>query len=214
MEKQQSKGNAFRTIFLISLALFLVLNLYSYGVSWATPTPITVMLSYAFPAILGILVISLIGWIMLSGSLIRKIFILILFLILGAVLTLTFITGPAKLMGKSMEPTYLNGQQLMINKIAYRFLPPERGDVIDYKFQETDFIGRIVGLPGEEVVVNNGSVLINGDQIDEPYAHWENYDLTASKTFRLKGDEYLILNDNRNSLMNVIKLPDFVGKIY
>jgi signal peptidase I len=76
----------------------------------------------------------------------------------------------------SMLPTLQIGDYLLVNKLVYRFRPIQRGDVIVFKFprdESQDFIKRVVGLPGETVEIRGRHVLINGRELTEPYAMYQ-----------------------------------------
>ena len=82
-------------------------------------------------------------------------------LVISVVLYL-FIMTPHEVVGRSMDPTYKNGEMLMANKILYKMKKPERGDVIIFKDSETqDFIKLIIGLPRETVMLKDGKLYIN-----------------------------------------------------
>ena len=102
--------------------------------------------------------------------------------------------------GVSMEPNLHDGQYLIINKLVYYLHPPERGDVVVFHYPKNprrDFIKRIIGLPGEKVEVRGERILINGEELEEPYTlHTGKY---AWGPQRLGEDEYFVLGDNRNS---------------
>lgn len=103
--------------------------------------------------------------------------------------------------GASMFPNFTDGQVLVINKIAYRYQIPARGDVVAmYWPGETQkrFIKRIVGLPGETVVVENGRVYINSKILPEEYL--DNSVITTNDQTRvLQSDEYIVMGDNRSA---------------
>lgn len=85
-----------------------------------------------------------------------------------AVLLYLFIMTPHEVVGNSMHPTYKNGEYLMANKITYKFGQPQRGDVVIFKYSDTqDFIKRVIGVPGDEVMIKDGSYYINGEKLDE-----------------------------------------------
>src|ERR1700756_611777 len=74
--------------------------------------------------------------------------------------------------GLSMYATLDDNDYLIANKIDYRLHPPERGDIVILRpptNNSTDFIKRIIGLPGERVLIRSGFVYINGHKLDEPY---------------------------------------------
>ena len=122
----------------------------------------------------------------------------------------------------SMEPTILDGQYVLVNRLAYlpvflresaverQVLPavgrvgilgaPERGDIVifyDPRFSDMHLVKRVVGLPGETVEVRGGRVLINGQAIDEPYLKRAINYRFASR--RLGTEEVFLLGDNRDN---------------
>jgi signal peptidase I len=99
----------------------------------------------------------------------------------------TFVVQAFKIPTGSMEPNLLVGDHLLVNKFVFAptafdteqvLLPMRdirRGDVVVFKFPEEperDFIKRVIGLPGDTIEVRNRQVLINGERIQEPYAHY------------------------------------------
>ena len=122
---------------------------------------------------------------------------LTLFLINTYVGQRTYISGP------SMQPTLHDGDNLIVDKISYRFTDPKRYDIIvfPYRYQDDIFyIKRIIGLPGETVQIINGYVYINGElREDEVYGAEVMEDAgIASEPITLGEDEYFVLGDNRN----------------
>jgi len=107
-----------------------------------------------------------------------------------------FVGGPIQVFGKNMEPTYQNNKVYYLDKLTYRLVSPKRGDVVEYHPDEyhTDIV-RIIGLPGETVIINNGSLTVNGRLLSEPYAYWD--DTSISQTYILDADSYLGLMDHR-----------------
>jgi len=74
--------------------------------------------------------------------------------------------------GFSMNPTLQNGEYILVNRLAYKTGHPERGDIIVFSFpadEGQDLIKRVIGLPGETVKIGDGSVTINGQELQEPY---------------------------------------------
>jgi len=117
----------------------------------------------------------------------------VLFLILNAT------TARFQVRGSSMEPTLHNGQYLVISKVAFWLHPPERGDVIVFlppNNPADDYIKRIVGLPGEQVEIRDGTIWVDGVSIEETYiANSTPY----SGAWILGGNEYFVLGDNRGN---------------
>jgi signal peptidase I len=98
-----------------------------------------------------------------------------------------------------MEPDFYEGDRLLVNKLAYKFGDPQRGDVIilhppfDTKLV---FIKRVIGLPGDTVQVKDGAIYINGIKLDEPYLKEPITYTMPSRT--IPENEYFVLGDNRN----------------
>ncbi len=113
------------------------------------------------------------------------------------------VTARIRVEGDSMEPSLHDGQFVVVNRLAYD-LPlfqskPQRGDIIVFRFPlnpERRFIKRVIGLPGDDVRVQDGSVYINGVQLYEPYLSVQPA-YTTSWTVGL--DELIVLGDNRNN---------------
>ena len=104
--------------------------------------------------------------------------------------------------GSSMENTLSDGDNLIVDKITYRFSDPKRYDIIVFPYQYEDntyFIKRIIGLPGETVQIVDGTIYINGEVLDESYGRevMKNSGMAADP-ITLGEDEYFVLGDNRN----------------
>ena len=99
----------------------------------------------------------------------------IIYIVIVVILSLgiiTFVGQRTKVSGHSMETTLSDGDNLIVDKISYRFRDPERFEIIVFPFQyeeHTYYIKRIIGLPGETVQVIDGYVYINGEMLDENY---------------------------------------------
>jgi signal peptidase I len=122
--------------------------------------------------------------------------------------------------GTSMRPNLHNGQYLIVNKLVYYLHPPERGDVVVFHYpnnRNRDFIKRVIGLPGEKVEIRGEHVLIDGEELDEPYAlHESSY---AWGPQRMGEGEYFVLGDNRNSSSDShnwgpLQRDDIIGKAW
>lgn len=124
----------------------------------------------------------------------------------------TFLVQPFLVSGTSMYPTFQNGDYVLTDELTYRIRPPERGEVIvfhDVTDPSTYLIKRIIGLPGERVVIQNGTVTIynkqnpNGFVLDETYLSpgtvtTGNIDITlSSSTYFMMGDNRAVSYDSR-----------------
>jgi len=148
--------------------------------------------------------------------------------------------------GASMEPTLQTGQYLLINKASYFhvegtpvddvvptthqgstdyvFGGPQRGDVVVFRAPtqpDKDFIKRVIGLPGDTILIKNGQVMVNGQVLDEPYIHFP-----ATYTYPFDGQprqvpdgNYFVLGDNRPNSSDshlgwFVPVENLVGKAW
>ena len=118
-----------------------------------------------------------------------------------------FLFQPFVVTGDSMEPNYQNGNYLIVDEISYRFRSPERGEVVVLRFPNDPsqfFIKRIVGLPNERILVENGRVKVfnalepEGFFLEESYLS-SNHITYGTLNRTLWADEYFVLGDNRLS---------------
>ena len=87
-------------------------------------------------------------------------------------LSFFIIIKPVVISGSAMTPSYKNGERYLANKLTYITSVPKRGDVVVYRFPQNQrflFIGRIIGLPGERLTIQDGKVTINGNLLTEDY---------------------------------------------
>ena len=106
--------------------------------------------------------------------------------------------------GNSMEPALWNGQEILINRIGYKLSTPKRGDVIVFLPNGNEnahyYVKRVIGLPGEKVLIENGNVYIDGQLLEEDDTYDKISDAGIAQTeLELGNDEYFVLGDNRNS---------------
>ena len=108
--------------------------------------------------------------------------------------------------GLSMFATLDNNDYLIANKIDYRLHAPQRGDIVILRpptNNSTDFIKRIVALPGERLLIRDGEVFINGHHLEEPYLPeaWtqdNNWPANGSDGEVIPPNDYFVMGDNRN----------------
>ncbi len=116
-----------------------------------------------------------------------------------------FVAKPFIVSGESMYPSFDTFHYLIIDQLTYRFAEPQRGDVIVFRYpQDTTrfFIKRIIGLPGETVILDNYDTIIENDEypdgftLPEPYV-LSDHQLSSHMRVTLESDEYFVMGDNR-----------------
>lgn len=155
----------------------------------------------------------------------------VLYIVIVLILTylvIHYIGQRTEVSGESMENTLDDGDNLIVDKITYRFHDPERFDIIVFPFrlqENTYYIKRIIGMPGETVRIDeNGIIYINGEELIESYGREvirpEKLGVAANEIV-LGDDEYFVMGDNRNhssdsrdpSVGN-IKREDIIGRAW
>ena len=115
-----------------------------------------------------------------------------------------FVGQHIEVKGSSMENTLSNKDHLILEKITYRFKEPKRFEIVVFrpydKEEETYYIKRVIGLPGEKIQIKDGEVYINDEAIEDIYGS----DIIAnpgiaSSEIQLDEDEYFLIGDNRNN---------------
>ncbi len=144
--------------------------------------------------------------------------------VIACFLIINFVGCRSLVDGTSMEPTLHDGDNLWVDKLSYNIGDPERFDVIVFNYDEdTTYIKRIIGLPGETVRIDqNGNIFINEMLLKEEYGKERILPSNigrASQTILLGEDEYFVLGDNRNnsqdsriSSVGNVNREDIVGK--
>jgi len=108
--------------------------------------------------------------------------------------------------GRSMQPTFEDGQRLIVSRLHLLVSPPDRGDVVVFnsvnpREPEVMLIKRVIGLPGDTIEFREQVLYINGVQIDEDYIRAE--DCSSSRCpdelWILGNDQYFVMGDNRNN---------------
>ncbi len=108
------------------------------------------------------------------------------------------LVGRYRIDGSSMNPTLSDGQYLLVSNFSYYLNDPEQGEIIVFHHPTSDLnlIKRVIGLPGDHVVIENGTVTVNGEALTEPY-------ISAPPQYRgqwtVPEGQYFVLGDNRNA---------------
>lgn len=139
--------------------------------------------------------------------------------LLAAVLFLgvNFVTARIRVEGSSMEPSLHDGEFVVVNRLAYRWSLPERGDIVVFRFPlnpDRRFIKRVIGLPGDQILITDGRVMVNGLALDEPY-------IAAAPRYAgewvVGAGQVFVLGDNRNNSSDsqnwgMLPLDDIIGR--
>lgn len=127
------------------------------------------------------------------------------------VLLYLFVAQPNEVKGNSMLPNFVNGEYLLTDKLSYQFGSPQRGDVVVFKAppsepcaeDQCEYIKRIIGVPGDRVMVSSGQVYLNGELLNQSFLPSDF--LTEAGAFNQEGvervipeGEYLCFGDNRS----------------
>ncbi len=118
----------------------------------------------------------------------------------------------------SMQPNLYAGDFVIVNKLAYVFGEPDRGDVVVFRYppnpDQVPFIKRVIGLPGDQLHIANGKVYINGDLLIEPYL-----DVPTNRggDWTVPEDTLFVMGDNRNNSSDsrswgIVPLENVIGK--
>ena len=177
-----------------------------------------------------------------SKSVFREYFEAICIAVLLALFIRTFVVQAFKIPSGSMLPTLLIGDHLLVNKFMYGvkmpftgkllipYNEPERGDVVVFRFpkdRSVDYIKRVIGTPGDTVEIREKKVYINGEPIDDPYAHISTPSiLNANASPRdnfgpvlVPDDRIFVMGDNRDNsydsrFWGFVDQRDILGKAF
>lgn len=137
-----------------------------------------------------------------------------------AVIMIVFVYQPVKVEGTSMMPGLTDQERIFINKYTYKIgaktisrLDPV---VFNYPYDHSQsYIKRIIGLPGDTIMINEGTVFVNGVKLDEPYVPDEYRDRRSTPKETVPAGHYFVLGDHRSS-SNDSRVWGFVerGEIY
>jgi signal peptidase I len=141
------------------------------------------------------------GWLqrVLIGRYPKRTLVRAVILVVVSLVVFHYVLQPVRVQGASMLPTYKEYGIHFVNRLAYLFHPPQRGDVVAIRLlagEHVMYMKRIVGLPGETVAFHQGRLYINGQPMDEPYVKnpcdWER------PPELIPPDHYYVVGDNRD----------------
>lgn len=147
-------------------------------------------------------------------------FVILVPIILGYIIS-TFFFQHTTIHGKSMLNTFKDKDVIIINKFIYKTESPKRYDVVLFKVKEdTYYVKRIIGMPGDKFQIVDGKIYVNGEIIEEDYGLFDIEEPGIAKDeIKLGDDEYFVLGDNRafstdsrDESVGLVKKEDIVGK--
>jgi signal peptidase I len=135
------------------------------------------------------------GWRRLGRDMLETVILaLILFLVINT------ITARIRVESVSMQPNLYEGDFVLVNRVAYNLGQPERGDIVVFRFppnpEETPYIKRVIGLPGDTLRVHDGLVFINDVVLVEPYIK---VPTGQNGTWSIPENAIFVMGDNRSS---------------
>lgn len=145
---------------------------------------------------------------------------LVLAMIIG--LSISSLVKPTIVSGMSMYPTLHEGDYLLVNRMAYKFNQPKRGDIVVFQSHLSDeryLIKRVIGIEGDKVEIKNGEVFLNDQKLEEPYI--KNMKTNGNLAVVVPQNAVFVLGDNReNSLdsrspdIGFVHVDEILGKVF
>lgn len=137
-----------------------------------------------------------------------------------------FVMSPQEVSGHSMEPNFQNGDYILTNKLIYKMRDPKRGDIVIFKSpsnKDIDYIKRVIGLPGEVIVLKDQHFYINDVLLEEQYEYnkpiyGESF-MQEGEEIIIPEDHYFVVGDNRpgssdSREFGPVTKFDFIGQAF
>ncbi len=146
--------------------------------------------------------------------------IMIVLVVVGVILNF-FVFSITPIKGVSMEPNFHSGDVVFVNKFVYLSGDPKRGDVVGLRFpgdpNKEKYIKRLIGLPGDTILINAGKVYVNAQPLKEGYLPKDMIS-EPDMSIKIKDDQYFIVGDNRpnssdSRIWGTASKKDFIGKV-
>lgn len=138
-----------------------------------------------------------------------------------------FILTPNQVKGASMEPTFKSGDYILTSRVTYKMRPPQRGDVVVFhspKNPDIEYIKRIVGLPGDKLLVEDSNIFINGKLLQENYIAartnlWDGGFIKNGVLYTIPDGELFVMGDNRprssdSREFGPISIESVIGQVF
>ena len=128
--------------------------------------------------------------------------------VVAAVMIRGFLVAPFYIPSGSMEPTLMPGDYILVNRLIYSLHPPQRGDIIVFRFprdEHWDFVKRVIGLPGDVVEERGGKIWVNGRSLLETYVQQSLGGLAPGMNLapvRIAPRQLFVLGDNRDASLD------------
>jgi len=120
-----------------------------------------------------------------------------------AVMVILFLYQPVKVEGTSMMPSLVDQERIFINKFVYHSLGSiSRGDMVVFWYPRDpskSYIKRVIGIPGDRVQIDRGTVMVNGVVLNETYVPPQYHDQQSMAAMVVQPEEYFVLGDHRTS---------------
>lgn len=143
------------------------------------------------------------------------------------IVTYLFIMQPNQVKGASMEPIFESGDYIFTSKVTYKFRGFERGDVIVFKSPKNpdiEYIKRVIGLPGDKIIIQDGHIYINNVLIEENYISantnlWEGGYVKEGVPTAISTEELFVMGDNRSRSSDSrefgpISIDSVIGQVF
>lgn len=150
-------------------------------------------------------------------------FVKLIVVIVVILFLMIYVVSITQVVGSSMSSTLQDGDVLILNKIKYRFTDIKRGDIISLEYADTKYlIKRVIGLPGDTVLIRDNTLYINGEVYVENYLDeglvYDGFDLSSLGYDVIPEDMYLVLGDNRPDSLDsreigLISKDEVIGKV-
>lgn len=121
--------------------------------------------------------------------------------VIASFFIVTFLYQPVRVEGTSMQPELRDHDRLFIDKFFFQFEKINRGDVVVFHYPRDpskSYIKRVIGLPGDDVRIDEGKVYINGHSLSEPYVPARYHDTRSMADLVVPPDEYFVMGDHRS----------------